>query len=284
MRFLSTLLAVGLVFVTSACGSGPGAGDGAVSTQPPDGVTVRLGHIHGLGVNPADNALFVASHLGVYRVSDGQARRVANRYQDTMAFTVIGADKFLASGHPDIREDLPAHLGLIESTDAARTWQPLSLQGEADFHALEPAGDLLYGYDGITSRVMVTRDHVSWSARSRIEVLDLAAHPGAPEVLAATTPDGQFLLSRNGGAVFTPVVSAPRLAFIDWVTPRHLVGVAPDGTLHTSQDSGRRWRVRGRAPGNPQAFDIARGRWHLATETVIYASDDGVSWTPVRIA
>jgi hypothetical protein len=40
-------------------------------------------------------------------VERGQARRVADRYQDTMGFTVTGPDRFLGSGYPDGRDDLP---------------------------------------------------------------------------------------------------------------------------------------------------------------------------------
>jgi hypothetical protein len=105
-------------------------------------------HVHGLGVNPADGALFVATHTGLFRAGPGErrARRVAGRYQDTMGFTVTGPDRFLGSGHPDGREDLPPFLGLIRSTDAGRTWEPVSLLGERDFHVLEAAGERIYGY------------------------------------------------------------------------------------------------------------------------------------------
>jgi hypothetical protein len=76
-----------------------------------------------------------------------------------MAFTIAGPDTFPASGHPDLREDLPPHPGLIESTDAAETWKPLSLQGEADFHAIEIVGDRIYGYDELSS----TDDGATWT-------------------------------------------------------------------------------------------------------------------------
>ena len=61
-------------------------------------------HVHGLGINPADGALYAATHTGLLVVRGGGASRVANRYQDTMGFTVVGADRFLGSGHPDVRD------------------------------------------------------------------------------------------------------------------------------------------------------------------------------------
>src|SRR5687768_7968640 len=41
-------------------------------------------HVHGLGINPADGALFIATHTGMYRVEEGEqkAHRVGKRYQD----------------------------------------------------------------------------------------------------------------------------------------------------------------------------------------------------------
>lgn len=63
-------------------------------------------HVHGLGVNPADDALFIATHTGLYRVEKGKrkAQRVGNRYQDTMGFTIVGPNRFLGSGHPDANQ------------------------------------------------------------------------------------------------------------------------------------------------------------------------------------
>jgi hypothetical protein len=112
-------------------------------------------HVHGLGVNPADRALFIATHTGLYRSAEGESEsvRVSDSRQDTMGFAIVDADRFLGSGHPDLREDLPPFLGLIESTDEGRTWDPVSLLGEADFHAdqLYAAlhdGTILHSTDG----------------------------------------------------------------------------------------------------------------------------------------
>src|ERR671914_339504 len=107
-------------------------------------------HVHGLGVNPADDALFIATHTGLYRVDDGRrkAARVGDRLQDTMGFTIVGPDRFLGSGHPDLEEarekNLPPHLGLIESTDEGESWRSISLSGEADFHVLRFTGGRVY--------------------------------------------------------------------------------------------------------------------------------------------
>jgi hypothetical protein len=105
-------------------------------------------HVHGLDINPGEGALFVATHTGLFRAGSGerQAKRVAGRSQDTMGFTVIEPDHFLRSGHPDLREDLPPFLRLIESRDAGPTWKPISLLGQGHFHLLEADGLRIYGF------------------------------------------------------------------------------------------------------------------------------------------
>ncbi len=90
-------------------------------------------HVHGLGINPADGSLLIATHTGTYRVEpdEDKAELIGANRQDTMGFTVAGPDRFLGSGHPDpnaAREGgLSPLLGLIESRDAGRSWQSISL-------------------------------------------------------------------------------------------------------------------------------------------------------------
>jgi len=137
-------------------GAQPGTDDPVIEDSGPI-------HVHGLGINPADQALFIATHTGLFRAprNERKAERVAGRYQDTMAFTVVGPNRFMGSGHPDGRDDLPPFLGLIETRDAGESWQAISLQGKADFHVLEVAGRRVYGFgsDFQTRRAAVHGQH-----------------------------------------------------------------------------------------------------------------------------
>lgn len=274
-------LALALAAVTlAACSAEPAATEAA----PEGGKAVEVGHIHGLGVNPADGALFVATHLGVYRVADGSAERVADRYQDTMAFTVVGPDHFLASGHPDLREDLPPHLGLIESRDGARTWRPLSLLGKADFHALDVAGTTVFGFDGLSRTVLRSTDGTRWQPAARIDVVDLAASPDG-RVLLATTPRGELVASTDGGQTFRPRTGAPVLVLVDMAAGQTVAGVGPAGEVYASRDLGASWQRVGELPGPPVALDATARAWHAATESAVLAStDEGRSWQPVPLS
>ncbi|MDQ3702378.1 MAG: exo-alpha-sialidase, partial [Chloroflexota bacterium] len=140
-RWVAVAWLLGLVVIVGCSGGG---GQPAAPKQAGIGGDPGVVHVHGLGINPKDGALFAATHTGLFRIPDeGQAERIADRYQDTMGFTVVGPDRFLGSGHPDLREAqakrLPPLLGLIESKDAGQTWQPRSLAGQSDFHALRAA-------------------------------------------------------------------------------------------------------------------------------------------------
>ena len=266
------------VLTLTACGTGTDNEPAPRSKGP-----VAFGHVHGLGVNPADDRLYVASHMGVFKQTKTGFERVADRWQDTMAFTVTGDDTFLASGHPDVREtEKPAHLGLIETTDAAQTWDSLSLEGEADFHALEPAGDRLYGYDSANGVLKVTADHREWRDIARLGVIDLAVDPDDPGNLLVTDGRGQLLRLGPVRNKLSPVAGAPQLAFIDWSQADLLVGVAPDGAVHRSWNGGASWESVNSVGAPPEALDATGDVWHIATERGLFSSaDDGATWTPV---
>jgi hypothetical protein len=121
-----------------------------------------IAHVHGLGLNPADGTLNVATHFGTFRIDrDKTVQRLGSSFQDTMGFTVAGPNQFLGSGHPDVqavRAGQPPRLGLIESNDAGVTWKPVSLSGEVDFHGLAAAHGRVYGWDSGTGRFMVSMD------------------------------------------------------------------------------------------------------------------------------
>lgn len=238
-----------------------------------------VGHVHGLGVDPADGVLYVATHGGVFQLQDQRLQLVAGRAQDTMGFTVAGPNHFLGSGHPDPTDaSQPVHLGLVESRDAAQTWTPLSLAGAADFHALDQGVDALYGYDSQTSQVLRTRDRQDWEPVLAAEVSDLAAHPTDPGLLLTVTPDGLLRTDRNGRTTELPEPTG--LQQIEWPSPNLLLGISTNGGLYESTDQGRSWTLLSRLPDSQvQAFDTTDDIWHVATDQGLYTSPDrGSTW------
>lgn len=243
-------------------------------------------HVHGLGVNPADGALFVATHTGLFRAPRGERRaeRVADRYQDTMGFAVTGPDRFLGSGHPDGRDDLPPFLGLIRSTDAGRTWQPVSLLGKRDFHVLEAAGEWIYGYgsdfDSQQASLLVSDDGGrGWAERDPPEPLaSLAIDPRDPRRVVAAGENGTYL-SRDGGAAWRPLSAEG--GHLAWPGADALFAVRFHGAVALSRDAGRTWEPVGVIGGRPAALDSAGSDLYVALHdgTVKRSVDGGRSWT-----
>lgn len=126
-----TLLAVAGTSVASlvlaACGDGS---SGTGTTADASDSSEMLSHVHGLGVDPADGRVYVATHNGLYTVAkDGKPKLVGDSRDDFMGFTVTGENTFIASGHGAEGSDRPGNVGLIETKDAGRTWTSRSLSG-----------------------------------------------------------------------------------------------------------------------------------------------------------
>ena len=282
MRARTALAALAAGLALAGCS----AGTGAASDQRPaleSAADPGVAHVHGLGVDPADGVLYAATHFGLFAVPEnGKATRVADRFQDTMGFTVTGPNTFLGSGHPDPEErKLPPRLGLIRSTDAAQTWQTVSLTGEVDFHALHSAHGNIYGWDSGTGRLMVSADDgKTWDTRSTLGLRDFAVSPKDPQVLLATTEQG-LARSADSGRTFTALAGAPVLAVLAWQQADQLYGVDPSGQVHTSPDGGRTWGKRGALGGEPEALAAHGGElFAAATGRGILASPDGGrTWT-----
>jgi hypothetical protein len=243
-------------------------------------------HVHGLGVNPADGSLFIATHTGMWRVAerDTNADRVGNLYQDTMGFTVAGPNYFLGSGHPDVnearRKKLPSLLGLVESRDAGKTWKPISLLGEADFHVLRFVGARIYGYDSSNDRLLASRDRGrTWSELARPgPLIDLAADPSDADRLLASTEAGLFR-STSGGRDWTGLTA--RVGLIAWPEEDAIYLVEGNGDVFASSDAGDSWVQRGNVEGQPAALlgQSARELYvALHDGTIKRSTDAGRSW------
>lgn len=248
------------------------AGAGPVAAGP------GWGHVHNLTL--AGERLLLGTHEGLWEQSPGRpARLLSDPPFDVMGFALTGA-RMLASGHPGEGQDLPADLGLRESTDGGATWRGVALEGQVDFHRLRGAGDLLLGLSAHDGRLLRSRDAGrTWADLGTPPLFDLALDPGAPDHVVATTQQG-LLASDDGGTTFTPVAGAPLLALLAWA-PTVVTGVAPDGVVHTSTDAGTTWHEAGRVPGQPTALAADATRLVvLVGDTVLESTDGGTSYAP----
>jgi hypothetical protein len=280
MRRLHLLLML-TAAVLAGCGGdeqspGPTGGESLASDDGPQ-------HVHGLGVNPADGQLYIATHTGLWRAPAGETRaeRVGDIAHDFMGFAIEGPDRFLASGHPDARDDLPPLIGLQRSTDRGRSWRTVSLLGQADLHVLRAAGHRIYGVDSGTGAFIASADGGrSWQQRTPpAPVLDLAVAPMDPERLVAATEQGLFQ-STDAGGTWRPL-QGDIVGLLAWPAPRALYVVEGDGTVSGSTDGGREFARLGSVGAQPEAFAANGARELYAAVhggTVLASTDGGSDW------
>ena len=115
-----------------------------------------------------------------------------------------------ASGHPGEGQDLPADLGLQQSTDDGVTWTSVSLEGQVDFHRLGVSGRVLLGLSASDGRLLRSTDAgTTWTDLGTPPLYDLAVNPTDAEMVVGTTEQGP-VASDDGGKSFTPTGGTPR--------------------------------------------------------------------------
>lgn len=283
-----------LLLVTWLAFSGGRAGDG------PGGAVDELSHVHGLQIPTwGDGDVFVATHQGVFRIGEDAWSWVSQQPHDYMGFAAHPTDAgvLYSSGHPAPGSDLANPIGFMVSTDAGATWEPRSLQGEVDFHAMAvhpEDGEVIYGYDGQRGLLRTTDAGNTWQALpapslGEAGVTSLAVGAGEGVLYAGT--EAGLLRSSDAGESWAVLIEAPVTAVrVDTSDPERLVAyvAAGDQGLLLSEDSGASWQplglvLDGDAAGHvgvdPSDPDII---W-VGTfgESLWHTTDGGQSWKQV---
>ncbi len=268
----------------------PGGGTDPSSTVNPgvatpattEGTALPSVHVHAAGFDPADGALVLATHDGLYRYDSAGEPQQVGPAMDLMGFTVAGPGSYYASGHPEPGSDLPQPMGLVSSTDAGATWSEVSRGGTSDFHALTAADGGVIGFDGL---LRASADGRRWATLSPpVTPFSLAGAPAARLVLV-TSQDG-LVRSGDAGATWARVDAAPPLQVAAVVDEAGAVGVTPAGEVAVSEDGGVSWQLRGDVGGSPQAVGARRSASGelevvVVTGSGLVASTDGArAFTP----
>lgn len=256
-QLLLTGAALAPILALAACGAS-GEAPSAAAASPSasaQGAALPSWHVHGVGRDPGDGALYLATHDGLFRRVDTSWQRVGPVI-DLMGFAVAGPGRFYASGHPGIGVDFPQPVGLIESKDGGKSWAVRSRGGQSDFHSLTWSPKGLLGYD---DTLRATADGVTWrDLRLAGEARSVAASPDGAKVLA-TTADG-VVESADYGSTWRPAAKSPLLLLVAWADPKTAVGVTPQGAVAVSTDAGVSWTLGPATVGaDPEALSATRG-------------------------
>lgn len=280
---------IAIAALLAGCGagdSGEGATSGGTTAGLRDDTAAQTpavaGHIHAVGIDPGDDAAMIATHHGLFRLGPGadNPERVGDLMHDLMGFTVTGPGRYLASGHPDPRSDLPAHLGLIASDDGGSSWSSVSLTGQADFHALAASGSRIAAVDSITGGLFLSADAgATWERRPPpAPLLAVAIDPTRPETLVAATSAG-IAESRDAGLTWSEPGGEP--GYLAWPATDALYRVTADGGITVSADRGRTWSARGTLGETPAALSASDRDVLLAAThdgRVVASDDGGATW------
>lgn len=247
------------------------------------------GHVHGMSVDPASNTVLLATHDGLYNTTAKIPVKISESTIDLMGFTAAAEPgTFYASGHPGPGSSLPNPVGLIQSTDSGKTWQKVSRAGQSDFHTLTISGEALVGFDG---QLRTSTDGITWITSATTFTPTVLAGSPASTVVLATTQDG-LQRSTDSGTTWQPVPKSPNIEFVVIATPRekaptNAVGVATDGSVFLSTDTGLTWAATGKITGQVEAVTAVEDRtgkpsiWVSTTTGVQVSTDGGATFRPV---
>lgn len=267
-------------------------------------------HVHGLGYDPGNQTIYVATHhgliLGTPDGGDWAWDYAGLERYDYMGFTQdsVNASILYSSGHPDDpRAYGGVHLGVRRSTDGGATWEQRSLKGQVDFHSLTSIPGVEGGLVGVwKSNLMESRDGgLTWTNHTisgtylpfDAAVTDHHVYVTSADGLIAGHLGNASSWNVHGGGhgeigTFYAIAAAPDGSVMFAGT-----GNGRRGTTYRSTDMGQTWNqtehelLKSAAVPLVFAFDPTDSDHILAGTSggaILESMDAGLSWSALRRA
>jgi hypothetical protein len=297
LRAVRARLAILALLALPACGSDEPAETAeqtptpnpTIEAEPSEPGSAANAFIGSLAVDPKDGTLVIGTGLGLFRAEKGarKAERVTGELTTpdgsgpvssnlVVRFTAPG--ELLGSGHPEgSGTPLPENLGLMRSTDAGDSWEPISALGDADYHLIQARGDHVIAVRAEETDIGVSTDGGrTFETRTPPDVpLDVAFDPQDPQRMLVATAQGTFS-SSDGGRSWRPrdPIPSEQLA---WAASDALYRADPGGLIKVSADGGATWKDRGNVglPVNELAADEDGALYASVPGGEVHRSTDG---------
>jgi hypothetical protein len=293
------------IILVSLLMAGVAACNGRIPDQPEllavNSITYQFpgNHLHGLGYDAHNERLLLATHYGLFALTDDGLYQLGPSRDDFMGFSLDGQNPnvLYTSGHPQGG----GNLGVLRSEDGGQSWQQIfrGLAGETvDFHAmtLSPVdSQRLYG--AFQGRLYVTRDGgqnwqtataagLPWQQGFCWGVPCLTADTQDADKLYAGTAVGLFH-SEDGGESWQLVTNELGMISSAGVSPQdgeRLIAHTERLGVAISEDGGQSWQASRSGPALANGNYVFAFAFHpqndqlvfLATvANEVYGSQDG---------
>ena len=235
-------------------------GDAEASFEPVESIEYEYSpnHLHGIGYDPDNDRIYLASHFGLFAREGDQLFQVGDERSDLMGFSMNPEDptEIFVSGHPQGG----GNLGLLYSTDEGLTYEQI-FSGVADevvdFHAMTiSAADPDYFYGAFMGQIYRSQNRGHDFVAFEPEGLDssglcwgvpcLAASSDDPETVFAGTQQG-LLISIDGGEsweILNSELGQVAAVAAHPSNPDRLVAYTEAMGLAVSEDRGQTWESR----------------------------------------
>jgi photosystem II stability/assembly factor-like uncharacterized protein len=281
--------------------------DDGAAFEPVDSIEYEYSpnHLHGIGFDPNNERLYLASHFGLFALEDGQMHQVGNERSDFMGFSMNPDDptEIFVSGHPQGG----GNLGLLHSTDEGVTFDQIFTGVEdevVDFHGMtiSPANpDWFYG--AFMGHIYRSEDRGNNFIAFQADGLDetglcwgvpcLAASSDDPVIVFAGTQQG-LMISADGAetwSVHNDELGQVAAVKVDPADGNRIIAYTEMLGLAVSEDGGQSWESRqGDMPITEGGFVFAialdqndADRIFVATmnNEVFETTNGGENWTRI---
>lgn len=308
-RFLLLMATILLGWWAAACTPAAAPADPAAGGQagmvPVESLTDQFGHnhLHGLGYDAVNERLLLATHYGLFALTDDGLYQLGPSRDDFMGFSLDAhnPEVMYASGHPLGG----GNLGVIRSDDGGQSWRQIfrGVAGETvDFHSmtLSPADpQRLYGAfqgrlyvtgDGGQSWQTTTATGLPWQEGFCWGVPCLTADTQDANTLYAGTAVGLFY-SQDAGQNWQLLSDEPGMVSSVGVSPqnnRRLIAYTERLGVAISEDGGQSWQASRSGPLLAEANYAFAFAFHPQNDRLVFlatvanevyrSQDGGQTW------